>query len=170
MGVREIPPHMVLVEESDTHQLFRFNGKRWALVTLFLGLACVGIAVCVQFAQTPSPWLQLMLAGFGVLLLFSSVYSFLADQWLLVDGVRHTLKFHKKNLYGSVEWERPGSSFKGLRVFRGYEHKSWTILLRCHDGLELSIGDSEFGCLDREGALALARKAGGLAGIAVIEG
>jgi len=170
--VQEIPPLMVLAEDGDERQTFRFRGRRWALLTFLIAIGLF-LAFMQAHATRQVVSLQVGLAAFGALFLFSTAYSLGAEQWLRVDGSSRSIRFHKRNLYGSVDWERPGSEFARLRVFRpsarGGKAMTWSIVLVGLDGGELSIGENEFGSLHRERALWLARKVGRLAGIEVVE-
>jgi hypothetical protein len=172
-NINECPPLMVLAEESENHQLFRFRGKRWALITCILGIILIAGAIYLNIGRKPEILLLVSLYGFGLLLLYSTLYSLTADQWLVFDGIQLSVKFRKKNLYGNVEWQRPGGEFKEIRVFRNFQEDSrnmnWTIMLVGHDGMQLFLGENEFGSFSRERALIVAGKAGRLAGINVIE-
>jgi hypothetical protein len=171
--IREIPPLMVLAEESESHQVYRFRGKRWALITSILGCMLLIGTGFLHIYVKPEMWLLVCLYGFIMLLFFSTLYSLVSDQWLEFNGEYRQVRFHKKNLYGTVEWHRPGNEFKGIRVFRNFNgdnrNMNWTIMLEGHDGTELFIGENEFGSFNRERALELAGKAGRLTGINVIE-
>lgn len=171
--IEEIPPIMVLAEESADRLVFRFRSRRWGVATLAGGLALIAISGWFHFSHH-FPFLQLAIFYFaGLLLLYSSLYSFTADQFLIVDGKDGSLHFHKQDLYGRVDWERPGNQFKEIRVFRpgrtqgSGQTKNWAIMLACCDGLELFLGENEFGSLSREGALALAANVGRLTGITI---
>ena len=118
----------------------------------------------VRFAQLA------IFYGFGLLFLYSSLYSFMADQVLVVDGTNRSLHFHKRNLYGRVEWDRGGDQFTDIRVFRPGRIESasasnWSIMLVASDGLRLFLGENEFGALSRKRAMALAENVGRLTGI-----
>lgn len=134
------------------------------------GLALIATSGWLQLARN-LPLLHLTpIYLLGLLLLYSSIYSFTADQSLVVSGADGSIRFHKKNLYGRVDWERPGHEFRTLRVFRplAANHrpgKNWSILLECPDGLNLFLGKNEFGFASREEAVALATRLGQLAGI-----
>lgn len=164
---------MVLAEESENHQLFRFRGKHWALNTFIIGFILVAAATYLTIARKPEMLLLVSLYVLGLLLLYSTLYSLTADQWLMFDGIQRSVRFHKKNLYGNVEWQRPGAEFKEICVFRNFQgdgrNINWTIMLADHDGMQLFLGENEFGSFSRERALILAEKAGRLTGIDVIE-
>jgi hypothetical protein len=171
--IQEIPPLMVLAEDSADRQMYRFRGGRWGIATLVGGLGLIGVCGWFQRTSDAPAWPFALFYLFGILLLYSALYSFTAHQWLLVDGTRRSIRFHKKNLYGRVEWERAGSDFKEIRVFRPARlrgtapTKTWAILLVGNDGVELFIGENEFGAFNRDRALALAGRVGRLAGIPV---
>src|SRR5437762_5221210 len=103
---------MVLVEESELRQVFRFRNKRWGVATLVAGLVLIASLGWLQATHKAGFLQSAIFYGFGVLLLYSSLYSLRADQWLIVDGNRRSIHFHKSNLYGLVDWERPGLEFK----------------------------------------------------------
>ncbi len=165
---------MVLVEESELRQVFRFRNKRWGVATLVAGLVLIASLGWLQATHKAGFLQSAIFYGFGVLLLYSSLYSLRADQWLIVDGNRRSIHFHKSNLYGLVDWERPGLDFKEIRVFRAATSrgtgraKNWTIMLASGDGVNLFLGENEFGAFSRERALQLAGKVGQLAGITVV--
>ena len=46
---------------------------------------------------------------------------------------------------------------------------NWTIMLVGNDGMQLFLGENEFGSFNRERALGLAERAGRLVGIIVVE-
>lgn len=171
--VEEIPPLMVLAEASASRLIFRFRNRLWGFATLVGGLALVGATGWFQFSHSLWSWQFAIIHLFGLVLLYSSAYSFTADQSLTVDGSDGVVHFHKSNLYGRVDWQRPGSEFREIRVSRARTlqgpgvARNWAITLIGGDGLELSLGENEFGSLSREGALALAENVGRLAGIKV---
>src|SRR5690348_8196911 len=104
--VEEIPPLMVLAESSPDRMVFRFRGRMWGWITLLAGVGLT--APCVWSFFVGSPWTGSLavVASFGLVLFFSSLYSFTAEQFLVVDGATRSLQFHKRNLYGRVDWER----------------------------------------------------------------
>jgi hypothetical protein len=170
--VTENVPLMVLAEDSADRVVYRFRGKRWGVFTLILGITLVGVGFTTIVHRGDVRVVSLALV-FGVLMLLSTLYSFTAEQWLQVDGSQRAIRFHKKNLYGRADWERPGSDFAEIRVFRpsarGGPAANWSILLVDRNGAQLSLGENEFGSFHRERALELAGKLGRLAGIAVVE-
>jgi hypothetical protein len=168
-------PIMVLAEDALDRQLYRFRGSRWAVFTLAMGLGL--FAGCALAHEHGAPmYRQVGLGVMGALMLYSSAFSLAADQWLRVDGSSRSITFHKKNLYGRIDWERPGDEFSGIRVFRpsvrGGKAISWSIVLVGRESpypSQLPIGENELGSLHHERALAIARKVGELAGIEVVE-
>ncbi len=166
--VEEIPPLMVLAESPPERMVFRFRGRLWGWVTLLIGAPLVAGSVWFLFVRDPSMPTLALTGSFGLIFLYSSLYSFTADQFLIVDGATHSVRFHKKNLFGSVGWERGGDQFKEIKVFRASPKvKNWTIMLVAVDGGELFVGENEFGSLHHENAVELAGRVGTLAGIRV---
>lgn len=171
--IEEIPPIMVLEEESPDRLLFRFRGGRWGAATLAGGLALITASGWFRFSKD-LPFLQLaVFVFFGLLLLYSSLFSFTANQFLIVDGKSGSINFHKKNLYGRVDWKRSGDRFKEIRIFRpmAANHrpgKNWAIMLVCHDETNLFLGEHELGSRSRGSAFTLAENIGRLAGIRTI--
>jgi len=171
--VEEIPPLMVLTEASATRLIFRFRNRLWGVATLVGGLALVGTTAWFELSHNLWSWQFAIIYLFGLLLLYSSAYSFTADQSLTVDGGDRVVHFHKSNLYGRADWERPGNQFKEIRVSRARSiqrpgvARNWVITLIGGDGLQLFLGENEFGSMSRAGALALAERVGRLAGINV---
>ena len=108
-----------------------------------------------------------VLGLFGLLLLYSTLYSLTAVQWLRVDGIRHTVRFHKRNLCGLTDWERPPAAFRELQVLRYRRQSNWNVVLVDQDGRELFLGEHVFGAFSRERALALADKVASRTGIRV---
>ena len=169
-AVREIPPIMVLEEDGEERQTYRFHGTRWALFTLAIGIALSsGLTIAWTHGQ---PWyVESLLGLFAALMFYSTLYSLHADQWLEVDGRSRAIAFHKANFYGLTDWRRDGSAFRAVRVFRASGRAAtWSILLVGDDGLGLHVGENALGSLRRERALEIANKIGRLAGIPVIEG
>ncbi len=172
--IEEIPPLMVLTESSPERMVFRFRGRVWGWILLLVGAGVV--LACAWFLVVGSPWTGsfALLGAFGVVLLYSSFYSFTADQFLVADGVTRSLRFHKKNLYGSDGWEVPGDRFGVIKVRRARASQgramNWSIVLAGADGREVFIGENEFGSLDRDRAVALATRVGELTGISVDTG
>ena len=165
--MREIPPIMVLSEDTPEHITFRFKGNAWATATFAGGLALLLLTAWLH-AQRTAPTLPLAVLGtFGVLLLYSTLYSLTAHQWLTLSKIRRTLRFHKKNLYGRVDWERPARDFRCIRVGRRLKASNWHITLVCQDGLELELGESFLGAPTHARALDLAGRISGPTGIAI---
>jgi hypothetical protein len=175
-AIREVLPIMVLAEDSQDRQVYRFRGARWAAFTLVVGVGL--LFACAAAHQKQQPVFAQALCGlFGVLMLYSSAFSLGADQWMRVDGSTQSITFHKKDLYGRIDWQRTGEQFSKIRVFRpsvrGGKAMNWSIVLVGRESpypIELSLGENELGSLHRERALEIARKIGRLAGIEVVEG
>lgn len=158
---------MVLSEETPELLTFRFKGKAWATATLAGGLALLGLTAGLH-ARGTTPTLPLAILGtFGALLLYSTLYSLTARQWLTLSKIRRTIRFHKQNLYGRVDWERPAGAFRCIRVGRHLKASNWRITLVCQDGLELDLGESFLGASTQARALDLAGRISGPTGIAV---
>jgi hypothetical protein len=170
-AVEEIPPIMVLEENTGLRIVFRFRNRLWGTITLAAGLAIMGAFGGYQLRHNNWAWQVGLFYLFGLLLLYGSVYSFTADQFLVVNGADRSIRFHKKNLYGRVDWERPGGQFKEIHVFRARASrgrtKNWSIRLVGGDGTELFLGENEFGSFSREGAIELAGNVSRLTGIQV---
>ncbi len=165
--MREVPPIMVLSEETPDSITFRFKGDRWAVATLIPGVILL-LVIGVFYSQGHSPnWLLFIVGIFGLLLVYSSIYSATADQWLTVDGKRKTIRFYKKNLYGLVDWERSAPDFQYIKVGRSIRSTNWRTTLVCRDGDELYIGENTFGAFNLESALILANKVSSKTGIIV---
>jgi len=143
---------MVLAESTPERMTFRFRAGFLGWLTLVIAAAL--LVPCVWSLLTHSPWTgSLAVVGaFGLLPLYSAIYSFTADQFL---------------------WERSGDQFKELRVFRNRgpqgKARNWTIMLVGVDGRELFLGENEIGSLHHERALEVARQVGGLVGIHVVD-
>lgn len=175
-AIREVMPIMVLAEDAQDRQVYRFRGARWAAFTLVVGVGL--LFACAAAHEKHQPMYAQLLAGvFGALMLYSSAFSIGADQWLRVDGSSRSITFHKKDLYGRVDWQRTGEQFARIRVFRpsvrGGKAINWSIVLVGRENpypVELTIGENELGSLHRERALEIAEKVGRLAGIEVVEG
>ena len=164
--MRENPPIMVLSEETGDSVTFRFRGRRWAVATLIPGSALVVLVGRLHFSPgTSNPLLLGVVGMFGVLLLYSSVYSWTATQWLIAGGSRRSVRFHKKNVYGLVEWEKPGSDFAAIRVWKYSRAQNWSVTLVDQDGYGLHLGENAFGAFGHERACALARKVSSRTGI-----
>ncbi len=164
-SLRENPPTMVLSDESPEGVVFRFKGNQWAVATLIPGVALLWIVGKLHFAGQSQNWPLAVVGIFGILLVYSSIYSATADQWLAVSTCRKSITFHKKNLYGLVHWERLPQEFKCLRVGRAGKSSSWHIALICADGLELNLAENVFGAFTYERALDLATKVSDRTGI-----
>src|SRR5438034_9258132 len=123
---------MVLSDDSADRLVFRFRSRLWGAATLGAGVALLGTTAWLHLHH-PSrvlPFVPLYL--FGALLLYSALYSFTADQWLAVDGSSRSIHFHKRNLYGRVDWERSAEEFTEVRVSRASTPRrasNWTIAL-----------------------------------------
>lgn len=169
-ALREIPPLMVLSEETGASVTFRFRAARWAAATLVLGGLLLGLAARLWLRGSGPGAGVAVLAGFGLLLLYSTVYSWTASQWLKADAGTRSITFHKRNLYGLVDWEKPAGEFQAIRVFRGMRSSNWTIMLVGQDGYELFLGENVLGALTRDRALALADKVASRTGIPVQAG
>lgn len=170
-AIEEIPPIMVLEENTGFRMVFRFRGRVWGWSMLAIGLAILGGFGRYQLSHHNLPWEIWLFDIFGALLIYSSIYSFTADQYLVVNGTDRTIHFHKRNLYGRLDWERPGSEFKEIRVCRARTTRgqamNWSIALVVADGRELYLGENEFGSFSRDGAVALAENVSRLTGIPV---
>ena len=154
----ENPPSMVLTEETLDRVTFRFQGKGWAGATLIPGIILVSI-VMILFASGNSSRVMLAIVGLlGMALIYSSVYSLTSTQWLTADANTKKVHFYKKNIYGLVDWERPASEFKEIRVWRSLRATNWAITLVCNDNYRLQIGENVFGAFTFEKALIIAQK------------
>lgn len=165
--MRENPPLMVLDRETKDRITFRFRGNRWAVATLLPGLVLVAVVLRLAGTGNPAYVLQAVIGGFGVLLIYSSIYSATATQWLTADGKTKTIAFHKKNLYGLVDWVRPGSDFKAVKVWKHRKASNWSITLVCGDDAELHVGENAFGAFGYEKAVSLAQKISTRTGVPV---
>jgi hypothetical protein len=159
---------MVLVEETAGELTFRFKGQAWAAATVVPGLALLGVVGWLFRSGYAQRYLLVILGLFGMALLYSSFYSLTASQWLRAGGERRSLRFHKKNLYGLVDWERPAAEFHCVRVGRSLRSSSWHITLIPLEGAELELGENAFGSYTLEGALALATKLSLRTGVPVV--
>ena len=173
MAVQEVLPLMVLVEESEQQLVFRFRGLKWALTTLAGGSALVGMTMWYHLNPQVAFWPAWILYGLAVLLFYASVYSFHAQQYLVITG-SGMLRFHKRNLYGQTDWERSGKQFREIQVFQGRASRgsgraqNWSIVLTADDAPQLWLGENEFGAWTQERALALAAKVARMTGIEVV--
>ena len=165
--MKEHSPIMVLSEETPESVTFRFNGNRWAMATLILGVILLGLVSKLYLSDFSPDWILFTAGFFGLLLVYSSIYSATADQWLTVSGNRKTVKFYKNNLHGLVEWEKSSREFRGIQVGRHLRSSNWQIALVCSDGVELYIGENVFGALTLEQATNLAMKVSNRTGIKV---
>ena len=163
--MRENPPIMVLAEETPEEVTFRFRGRRWAVATLIPGVALLWLVRHLHLLGRSQTWMLVVLGMFGLLLVYSSLYSATADQWLTVSGPRKTIRFHKKNLYGLVAWEKGPGEFQSVKVQKHMKSSTWQITLVCSDGFELQLGESALGAFTRERALHLASKVSQRTGI-----
>ena len=165
---------MVLAESSPERMTFRFRGRIWGWLTLVVGAALIGgCAWGFLIVGARATGSLAVVAAFGLLFLYASLYSFTADQLLVVDGSRHSVRFHKKSLYGKVDWERGGDQFEQIIVVRARAPRgramNWAIALVGLDGGQLFIGENELGSLHHEHALTMATRVGRLAGIKVVD-
>lgn len=158
IALRENPPIMVLSGETPDSVTFRFRGNRWALATLIPGLVLLWLTTKLHFIGHSPTWALAVIGVFGMFLVYSSVYSSTATQWLVASSGTRTIKFYKKNLYGLVQWERSQRDFQGIRVGRHLKSSNWQIALVCSDGLELQLGENAFGAFSYESAFDLATK------------
>lgn len=163
--MRENPPIMVLAEETAEEVTFRFRGRRWAVATLIPGVALLGLVRHLYLLGRSQTWMLVVVGVFGVLLVFSTLYSLTADQWLTVSGPRKTVRFHKKNLYGLVAWEKGPGEFQSVKVQKHMKSSTWQVALVCSDGFELQLGESVFGAFTLERAIQLAAKVSQRTGI-----
>ncbi|WP_257309942.1 hypothetical protein [Geothrix fuzhouensis] len=163
--MRENPPIMVLAEESPEEVTFRFRGRRWAVATLIPGVALLWLVRYLYLLGRSQTWMLVVVGVFGLMLVYSSVYSATADQWLTVSGLRKTVRFHKKNLYGRVAWEKAPGEFRNIRVGRYTRPSNWHIALVGRDGFELYLGEHAFGAFTLERAIQVAAKVSQRTGI-----
>jgi hypothetical protein len=151
---------MVLSEETNESVTFRFRGNRWALATLVPGASLVIVAGYLYFSGHPSNLLLGVLGTFGILLIYSTVYSATATQWLTVNGTQKSITFHKKNLYGLVHWEKQSDDFDKIEVRKNGRSSNWLITLVSADGYRIDIGENAFGASSQEKALYIANTVG----------
>lgn len=163
--MRETPPTMVLSEETHEDVTFRFKGNRWAVATFIPGVALLWLVRHLYLLGRSQTWILVVVGMFGLLLVYSSLYSATADQWLTVSGREKTIRFHKKNLYGLVEWEKAPQEFQSIKVGRYLRSSNWQIALVCRDGFELQLGENAFGAFTLERAIHLAAKVSQRTGI-----
>ncbi len=168
--VEEDIPMMALAEDSAQRQVYAYQASRWLLLTIIPGVALFGGAVWMHFAfEDIEILITLPLFVVGSLFIYSSLYSLTADQWLMFDGVHRLIRFHKKNIYGRIDWELSGSDIKCLQVFARDGENNWALQLTLDQYPNLLFGDSAFAKMSRDRAIALAEKAGQLTGVQVEE-
>jgi hypothetical protein len=161
---------LILSEEAETHQVYRFRGKLTGVVTLVAGLASTGGAVWT-YSTDPSEWvLPAILGGVSILLYYGSLFGFTTEQWLRVDGRDRSIRFHKKSIHGAIDWDRPGTAFAEIRVFKNDDERNWSILLTDRNGAGLYLGENELGAMKLENALRLATTFSALSGVPVMQG
>ncbi len=166
--VEEEIPMMALAEESERRQVYAYQARLWMLATLVPGVACLGLAFWLQTAFEEAELLvTLPLFVFGLLMLYSTWYSLTADQWLMFDGEHKLVRFHKRNMYGRIDWELPAEEFTCIRVICQKDTKHWVLQLIGTPKQRLLFGDSAFAKMSRSRAITLAEKAGELTGIRV---
>ena len=166
--VKEDIPMMALVEDSAERQVYVYQANRWLLLTVLPGIALFGGAVWMHFVfEDIELLITLPLFMVGALFLYSSLYSLTADQWLMFDGVHQLVRFHKKNIYGRIDWEFPGREIKCIRVMAQEGKNSWVLQLKVNQQQDLLFSDSAFAKMSRGRAMELAEKAGQLSGIRV---
>jgi hypothetical protein len=166
--VEEEIPMMALAEDSDERQVYAYQAGVWFLATLVPGVAALGGAIWLHLAfEDIELFITLPLFVVSFLMLYSTWYSLTADQWLMFDGVHRLVRFHKKNLYGRIDWELPGSEIICIRVFAQDGENNWALQLKVDQQPNLLFGDSAFAKMSHDRALALAEKAGQLVGVRV---
>lgn len=166
--IEEDIPMMALAEESAERQVYAYQANRWLLMTLIPGVALFAGAVWMHLSfEEIELLITLPLFLVGLLFLYSSLYSLTADQWLMFDGVHKVVRFHKKNIYGRIDWELPGSEVQCIRVFAKDGKESWALQLKVGSYQDLLFGDSAFTKMSQERAIELAEKAGELSGIRI---
>jgi len=169
--VEEEIPMMALAEDGDERQVYAYQARTWMLATLLPGVALLGLAIWLHAAFAEAELLvTLPLFVVGVLLLYSTLYSLTADQWLMFDGAHNLVRFHKKNLYGRIDWELPPSNFDCIRVVSQEDEKHWVLELEGTPTQRLLFGESAFLKMSHKRAKTLAEKAGQLTGIRVEAG
>ena len=166
--VEEEIPMMALAEENDERQVYAYQAGVWFLATLVPGIAALGSAIWLHLAFAEIELLvTLPLFVVSLLLLYSTWYSLTADQWLMFDGEHRLVRFHKKNMYGRIDWEFPGSEVNCIRVFTQDGENNWALQLKVDPYPNLLFGDSAFAKMSHDRAMELAKKAGQLTGIEV---
>ena len=166
--VEEEIPIMALAEDGDERQVYAYQAKIWMWATLVPGVALLGLAVWLHLDFDDADlFVTLPLFVFGLLMLYSSCYSLTADQWLMFDGEHKLVRFHKRNMYGRIDWELTAEDFTCLRVISQKDTKHWVMQLSGTPKQRLLFGDSAFAKMSRTRAITLAEKAGALTGIRV---
>ena len=166
--VEEEIPIMALAEDGDERQVYAYQAKIWMWATLVPGVALLGLAVWLHLDFDDADlFVTLPLFVFGLLLLYSALYSLTADQWLMFDGEHKLVRFHKKNMYGRIDWELTAEDFTCLRVISQKDTKHWVMQLSGTPKQRLLFGDSAFAKMSRTRAITLAEKAGEMTGIRV---
>ena len=166
--IEEIPPVMVLAKEAPEQLIFRFRNRLWGIIAVAMGVVLIAAAIGYQLHHHLAVVEAVIVYGFAAIFFYSALYCFTADQFLVVDGKAGTVRFHKSNLYGKAEWERRGTQFVEIKVFRpqasrGGRARNWAIMLVSVDGRQLFLGENEFGSFTRKGAVDLAEKVARLA-------
>ena len=77
------------------------------------------------------------------------------------------VRFHKKNIYGRIDWELPGGDIRRIEVFAEDGRRNWILKLEVAQHQNLLFGDNAFAKMSQTRALTLAEKAGKLTGIKV---
>jgi len=166
--VEEEIPMMALAEDSDERQVYAYQAKIWAWATLVPGVALLGLAIWLHTAFAEIELLvTLPLFVFGLLMLYSTWYSLTADQWLMFDGEHKLIRFHKRNIYGRIDWELPANDFTSIQILTLQDEKHWVLKLNGTPKQRLLFGDSAFAKMSHTRAITLAEKAGQLTGIRV---
>lgn len=166
--VEEEIPMMALAEDGDERQVYVYQARIWMFATLVPGVACLGLAVWLHLDFDDAELLvTLPLFVFGLLMLYSTWYSLTADQWLMFDGEHKLIRFHKRNMYGRIDWELPADDFTCIRVISQKDTKHWVMQLSGRPKQRLLFGDSAFAKMSRTRAITLAEKAGEMTGIRV---
>jgi len=157
VAIKHIPPQMVLTEQSEQRLLFRFQAMRWAWFTLVLAIGLGGGATLALIQGS------LLLCGiltlFSLLMLYSTVFSWNASQFLEIDFAAGSAHYVERNHYRKIDRVIAFSEFSGISIFRPTSEQStinWITRLETQDGEAFVIGHSEFGSLEYEAAKALA--------------
>jgi hypothetical protein len=166
--VKEEIPMMALAEDNDERQVYAYQARIWMLATLVPGVALLGLAIWLHTAFADVELLiTLPLIVFGLLMLYSTWYSLTADQWLMFDGEHKLIRFHKRNIYGRIDWELPTTDFTSIELLTLQDAQHWVLKLNGTPIQLLLFGDSAFAKMSHTRALNLAEKAGRLTGIRV---